>query len=107
MNQPNLLLITVDQMRYDCLSAMGHPVVETPNLDALAAKGVAFTSAYSATPSCIPARAAIMQARMRRLSDFRIRRQAVFANPLQGLRSSHGGAGCSRICWRKRPIRPA
>ncbi|MBB6730690.1 arylsulfatase [Cohnella zeiphila] len=60
MNRPNLLLITVDQMRYDCLSAMGHPIVETPNLDALAAKGVAFTSAYSATPSCIPARAAIM-----------------------------------------------
>lgn len=60
MNRPNLLLITVDQMRYDCMSAMGHPVVETPNLDAMAAKGVAFANAYSATPTCIPARAAIM-----------------------------------------------
>lgn len=60
MNPPNLLLITVDQMRYDCLSALGHPVVETPNLDAMARKGVLFANAYSATPSCIPARAAIM-----------------------------------------------
>ncbi|NIK75360.1 arylsulfatase A-like enzyme [Paenibacillus castaneae] len=58
--KPNLLFITVDQMRYDCLSKLNHPVVETPNLDALAEKGVMFTNAYSATPTCIPARAAIM-----------------------------------------------
>lgn len=55
----NLLLITVDQMRGDCLSAAGHPVVETPNLDKLANNGVFFRNAYSATPSCVPARAAI------------------------------------------------
>lgn len=58
--KPNILLITVDQMRFDCLGVMGHPVVETPNLDALAKRGVLFRSAYSATPICIPARAAIM-----------------------------------------------
>lgn len=58
--KPNLLLITVDQMRFDCLSIQNHPVVETPNLDALADRGVLFQNAYSATPVCIPARAAIM-----------------------------------------------
>ena len=58
-NKPNVLLITVDQMRYDCLNIAGHPVVETPNLDELARTGVRFDRAYSATPSCIPARAAI------------------------------------------------
>lgn len=58
--KPNILFITVDQMRGDCLSALGHPVVETPNLDRLAATGVLFENAYSATPTCIPARAAIM-----------------------------------------------
>ncbi|MCU6709847.1 arylsulfatase [Paenibacillus sp. J5C_2022] len=58
--KPNLLLITVDQMRFDCLSALGHSVVETPNLDRLARQGVLYSNAYSATPSCIPARAAIM-----------------------------------------------
>lgn len=58
--KPNILLITVDQMRWDCLSSASHPVVETPNLDRLARSGVMFQRAYSATPSCIPARAAIM-----------------------------------------------
>ncbi|MCS7460891.1 arylsulfatase [Paenibacillus doosanensis] len=57
--RPNILLITVDQMRWDCLSVMGHPVVETPNLDSMARSGVLFRSAYSATPTCVPARAAI------------------------------------------------
>jgi choline-sulfatase len=36
---------------------VGHPVVQTPNLDALAARGTAFTSAYTTSPVCIPARA--------------------------------------------------
>ncbi|SMG51656.1 arylsulfatase [Paenibacillus aquistagni] len=57
--QPNILFITVDQMRFDCLSIAGHPIVETPNLDELARTGVRFDRAYTATPSCIPARAAI------------------------------------------------
>lgn len=58
--KPNIILITVDQMRRDCLGVMGHEVVETPNLDAMKKNGHMFTSAYSATPSCIPARAALM-----------------------------------------------
>lgn len=62
-NKPNVLLITVDQMRYDCLSIAGHPIVETPNLDELALGGVRFDRAYSATPSCVPARAALLTGR--------------------------------------------
>src|SRR5699024_762778 len=37
-----------------------HPVVETPNLDRLARSGVLFENAYSATPTCVPARASIL-----------------------------------------------
>lgn len=59
-DRPNLLLINVDQMRGDCLGIAGHPVVETPNLDYLAQTGVRFTRAYSACPTCIPARAAML-----------------------------------------------
>lgn len=55
----NVVLICVDQWRGDCLSALGHPVVRTPYLDALARRGVVFRRAYSATPTCIPARAAL------------------------------------------------
>lgn len=58
--RPNILLISVDQMRFDCLSYLGHPVVETPYLDSIASRGVCFTNAYSAVPVCIPARAAMM-----------------------------------------------
>lgn len=57
--RPHILMITVDQMRADCMGAAGHPVVETPNLDHMARLGAFFTCAYSATPSCVPARAAI------------------------------------------------
>lgn len=53
-SRPNLLLITVDQMRGDCLSVLGHPVVETPNLDQLARGGLLFRNAYTSTPSCVP-----------------------------------------------------
>lgn len=56
---PNIVFIITDQMRGDCLSVSGHPVVETPNLDMLARKGVNFTASYSACPSCIAARASI------------------------------------------------
>ncbi|MGP3776431.1 arylsulfatase [Streptomyces sp. SDT5-1] len=59
MPAPNIVLICVDQWRGDCLSAAGHPHVRTPHLDRLAASGTRFAHAYSATPTCIPARAAL------------------------------------------------
>lgn len=59
MNQPNILLIMTDQMRGDCMGIAGHPDVKTPYLDTLASKGVLFSNAYTACPSCIPARAAM------------------------------------------------
>jgi arylsulfatase A-like enzyme len=58
--RPNVLLICVDQWRGDCLSIDGHPVVRTPYLDRLASRGSRFRHAYSATPTCIPARTALM-----------------------------------------------
>ncbi|MEG0941991.1 MAG: arylsulfatase [Angelakisella sp.] len=59
MKKLNLLLITADQMRGDCIAALGHPDISTPNLDMMVKNGVAFSSAFSATPTCIPARAAL------------------------------------------------
>ncbi|MCT4542225.1 MAG: arylsulfatase [Vallitalea sp.] len=58
--KPNILLIVVDQMRRDCLGIMDHPIIETPNLDMLKKQGVFFRNAYSAVPTCIAARAALM-----------------------------------------------
>jgi arylsulfatase len=59
MNRPNIIFIICDHMRGDCLGAEGHPVIQTPNLDYLAACGTRFRHAYAPVPSCIPARASI------------------------------------------------
>ncbi len=55
-NQPNVLLICTDHWGEMFTRLAGHPVVMTPTLDQLARSGVRFTRAYSACPSCIPAR---------------------------------------------------
>jgi len=54
-----ILYVSVDQWRGECLSAMGHPVVKTPHLDALAADGVLFKRHYAACAPCGPARASL------------------------------------------------
>ncbi len=59
MNKPNIILIICDQMRGDALGADGNAYISTPNLDALAARGTRFNHAYTAVPSCIPARACL------------------------------------------------
>jgi arylsulfatase A-like enzyme len=55
-----MLLIMPDQMRGDCLSILGHPVVRTPQMDELAKQGVLFRRAYTTVASCIPARYALL-----------------------------------------------
>jgi iduronate 2-sulfatase len=58
--QPNVLFIAVDDLNdwVGCLG--GHPQARTPNIDALAARGVNFTRAYCASPVCNPSRTALM-----------------------------------------------
>jgi arylsulfatase A-like enzyme len=59
-DRPNVLFIAVDDMNdwIGCLG--GHPDTKTPHLDALAARGVLFTTAHCAAPLCNPSRAALM-----------------------------------------------
>jgi choline-sulfatase len=57
MNQKtNILVIQADQLAANCLGAYGHPIVKTPNIDALAEKAVVFDSAYTNFPLCAPSR---------------------------------------------------
>ncbi len=49
---PNFLFIMADQLRADYLACYGHPAIRTPHMDALAARGVAFTRAYVQAPVC-------------------------------------------------------
>jgi arylsulfatase A-like enzyme len=55
----NVLLITLDQFRGDCLSAAGHPLVRTPALDDLAASGVRLANHFSQASPCAPGRACL------------------------------------------------
>ncbi|PHQ71843.1 MAG: phosphonate monoester hydrolase [Sneathiella sp.] len=48
----NILFIMYDQLRFDYLSCAGHPVLQTPNMDKVAAKGVRFTNTYVQSPIC-------------------------------------------------------
>ncbi len=52
----NILFIMCDQLRFDYLSCNGHPTLKTPNIDALAARGVNFTRAYVQSTICGPSR---------------------------------------------------
>ncbi len=55
----DVILITLDQFRGDCLSAASHPLARTPNLDRLAAEGVRFARHYSQAAPCSPGRASL------------------------------------------------
>ncbi|MGR3837155.1 MAG: sulfatase-like hydrolase/transferase [Cognatishimia sp.] len=55
----NVLILISDEHRKDAMGCAGHPIVRTPNLDALAARGTMFTNAYTPSPMCVPTRAAI------------------------------------------------
>jgi arylsulfatase A-like enzyme len=56
-SRPNILIFHCDQLRYDALGCTGHPGNPTPNIDALAAKGLSFTRHFAANPVCMPSRA--------------------------------------------------
>lgn len=57
MKPQNLLIIMSDQHSRGLMGSYGHPFVKTPNLDKLAARGTRFTSCWTPSPVCIPARA--------------------------------------------------
>ncbi|MBM3890331.1 MAG: DUF4976 domain-containing protein [Verrucomicrobia bacterium] len=65
--KPNVLFILADDMRPDCIGAMGNPHIKTPNLDRLVERGMAFTHAYTMGSMqgavCTPSRTMILTGR--------------------------------------------
>lgn len=56
----NIILILVDDQRWDAMSCIGHPIMETPALDSLVENGTRFANAYVTTSLCSPSRATIL-----------------------------------------------
>src|SRR6201747_1493345 len=69
--RPNFLLFITDQHRADFLGCYGHPVLRTPNIDSIAARGMAFDRFHVASPVCQPNRASLMTGRMPSVHDVR------------------------------------
>ncbi len=60
MNPPCIVLITMDECRFDALRCYGGMAINTPNTDRLAGQGVRFDAALTASPVCLPARCSLL-----------------------------------------------
>jgi N-acetylglucosamine-6-sulfatase len=58
--RPNIVVVIVDDLRFDEFGAGGHPYLETPNIDRLAKEGALFVNAFHAVPLCSPNRATML-----------------------------------------------
>jgi len=59
-DRPNFVVVVVDDLRWDEYGAGGHPYLETPNIDRLAAEGALFINSFHAVPLCSPNRATLL-----------------------------------------------
>jgi N-acetylglucosamine-6-sulfatase len=57
---PNLLVVLVDDLRWDDLGCAGHPFSKTPNMDRVTREGARFLNAFAVTPLCSPSRATLL-----------------------------------------------
>jgi arylsulfatase A-like enzyme len=58
--KPNLIVILIDDLRFDETGASGHPYLKSPHIDRLAHEGAMFANAFHTTPLCSPNRASIL-----------------------------------------------
>src|ERR687893_305992 len=60
---PNIVVFLADDLGWGDLGCYGHPVIQTPNLDAFAQQGVRLTQCYAASAVCSPSRSALLTGR--------------------------------------------
>ncbi|MCF7957913.1 MAG: sulfatase [Phycisphaerae bacterium] len=76
-NRPNIILLLTDDQRNDTLGCAGHPVVQTPNIDSLAARGVRFENCFVTTSICAASRASIFTGLCERTHGYTFGKPAV------------------------------
>ena len=62
-SKPNIIVILCDDLGRGDLGVTGHPIIKTPNLDAMAKNGILFTDCYASSPVCSPSRAGLLTGR--------------------------------------------
>jgi len=92
-DQPNVLLISTDHWPASLLGCAGHPAIQTPTLDQLAANGIRFTNAYAECPVCIPARRTLMTGTTPRTHGDRVFHETMPMPDLPTLAATFGNAG--------------
>lgn len=86
---PNIVVIFADDLGYGDLGCFGHPTIDTPQLDRMAAEGQKWTNFYSAAPVCTPSRAALLTGRLPIRSGMcSSRRRVLFPNSAGGIPAS-------------------
>src|ERR1044071_7106986 len=71
--RPNVLMLLTDDQRWDTLGCMGNPIIQTPNVDSIAARGTLFRNNFVTTAICMSSRASIftgLYARCHGIDDF-------------------------------------
>ena len=93
-NQPNFVLIFIDDMGYGDAGCYGATGYTTPNIDKLAAAGMRFTNFYSAQPVCSASRALRLKVLRGRLYATDARRKNESASSAMSSRRSRRGGTC-------------
>ena len=98
----NVLWIMCDQLRYDYLGCTGHPILKTPNIDAMARRGVRFSNAYVQSPICGPSRMSFYTGRYMRSHGSHWNGWPLrVGEPTLG---DHLKKSACATCWSARPI---
>jgi arylsulfatase A-like enzyme len=82
--RPNVLLLITDDQRDDFLGCAGHPVLRTPTIDGLAARGVRFVNAFVTTPICAASRASILTGQWERRHGYTFGTPPLSADEIAG-----------------------
>ena len=101
--KPNIVFLLVDDLRPDCLGALGHPIVKTPNVDKLVERGFIFRNAYTLGSNvgavCVPSRTMIATGRsyLRKGHDTPLLAQTVKTAGFASIRSGKSGSNPNEL----------
>ncbi len=98
----NVLWIMCDQLRYDYLGCTGHPTLKTPNIDAMAKRGVLFSQGLCAVADLRPVADVVLHRPLHALARLALERLAAARRRAHARRSSARKSACA-TCWSARP----